>query len=144
MKNNWFITSFISGILAGIIGYIYIPIFKFAMGITVVVTVIMLLYNPKRWMRRLSIILLTAWLFQIDKVIEIVSDVFNMKLQFTGNRWSKTESVILLILFGISFILDWLERNEKINLKLFSSNKNIVKDITGNNVTINQNLNEKD
>lgn len=139
IKDNWFFKSLISGVAAGIIGYVYIPTFKVAFGISVLVTVILLFYNPKRWLRRIFILLFTTWCFQWRKTFEIISDIFDIKFEITGNRWSENESLILLSLCGLVLILDFIERKGKIRGTFFKQSKKESKAVYGDDNSINVN-----
>ncbi|MBL4660146.1 MAG: hypothetical protein JKY19_07305 [Alcanivoracaceae bacterium] len=142
MKNTWLKTSISAGIVTGIITFILTSNWKIALIITSAVIFLVVVNNPKKrymrvaWMVISMVFLLNRFAFQF------VGQIFDIAFEIKGNMISDAVSIILLILAALALILDYLERNNKLDGTFFSINKNSVKNTSGTNNHINQHINQ--
>lgn len=139
MKNNWILTSIISGTVGGIIAFLYTNNWKISLVAAIIVLIIVLSYNPqKRYMKAFWVII-SMFLILNKFFFEVIGSFSDTYFKVGSNEIGNSVSICLLILAGFCLILDYLERNGKLEGTFLSIRKNKVGDIKGNNNTIDQN-----
>lgn len=144
MKNSWILTSLISGIAAGILCYVLTRNWPLSILSAVLVGVVVLMNNPKRRYMKAFWAILSMVLILNKFFFAVAGNLLGTQFVAGTDEVGDGVSIALVILAGICLLLDYLERNGKLNSKFFSVQKNRVGDITGNNNSINQtNVGEK-
>ena len=142
MENNWIITSSISSIIGFIITYVLTGDWRISIISAILVFILVILNNPKRRYMRAFYIVLFPLLSNLYFTINSKTENFDIE---AGLKEQDTIAhVVLGLICIICLILDYLERNGKLEGSIFSINKNSNKNISGTNININQKINEKD
>jgi len=136
MKINWIVTSVIAAVIAGLITWLLTDSWKVALVSSVIVFVVVMINNPKtRYMKAFYVVLFPL-LCNIYFTIHSKTENFDIE---AGLRELDIASIIILgIIAGICLLLDYLERNGKLNGTILSVKKNNAGDINGDGNTINQ------
>lgn len=136
MKINWIIISAISGLIGGLITCVLTSNWKISLICSIVVFVLVILSNPtRRYMRAFYIILFPL----LSKIyFNVTTKTENIDLQAGLKELDIAETVVLGLMALTCLVLDWFERNGKLEGTIFSVSKNKVGNINGNNNKIDQ------
>ncbi|MDO5969356.1 hypothetical protein Q4Q35_06020 [Flavivirga aquimarina] len=141
MKGNWILTSTVLGIIGGIITYAIIGDWQISLIIAVVILVLVLLNNPAtRYMRAFYVIsfpLLSNIYFFIN------SKTGNLNIQAGLKELDLITVAVLGVLSMVCLILDYLERNSKLNGNVIKTSRNSIKNVFGSNINITQTIKKK-
>jgi hypothetical protein len=136
MKLNWIFISALLGLIGGGLTYILTGHWQLSMICGVLVVAVTLFHNPiTRYLRAFYLVtfpLLSNVYFTIDSKTE------NFDVKAGLQKLDLTTTIILGGLAITCLILDYLERSNKLELTWFSSKKNKVGNINGNNNHIQQ------
>lgn len=136
MKNNWIITSLLLGIIGGIITYLLTWNWKLSMVISIIIAVIVFLINPKtRYMKAFYVVVFPLL---SNIYFTIASKAENFNIQAGLKELDITTVVVLGLISMACLILDFLERNGKLNGTFLTFKRNKAGNINGDNNTINQ------
>lgn len=142
MKINWIFISLLSGIVGGGITYLLTGDEIISLISAIVILVIVLLHNPvTRYLRAFYTVifpLLSNFYFTLSEKTE------NFDFKAGLKEIDITTTIVLGSIAVICLILDYLERNGKLNGTIFSIKKNIVKNVSGTNISINQKIDTTD
>ena len=138
MKNNWIITSILSGIVGGIFSYLLINNWKLAFISSIIVAIIVLMNNPKRRYMKAFWVVLSMVVILNKYYFEIIGNLSDTHFKIGSNETGDLVSIFLIILAITCLILDFFERNGKLKGTFLSVKKNNVGDIHGDGNTINQ------
>lgn len=136
MKLNWIIKSAISGLIGGIITYALTSNWKISLVSSIVIFVLVILNNPNRRYMRAFYIALFPLLSSV--YFNVTSKTENLDMRIGIKELGVAETIVLGLIAIICLILDWLERNGKLEGTIFAVRKNKVGDINGSNNQINQ------
>ena len=135
MKIPWFITSLIAGIAASIISYLLIKSWQISLLLGLLVFIVVLINNPKKRFFAAAWAILSMFLVLNRYFFEVVGNIEGIDFKIGANEIHPAVSIALLILAGLAFILDILERNNKLDSLLsftffrIKGNATIYKDI---------------
>jgi lysylphosphatidylglycerol synthetase-like protein (DUF2156 family) len=135
MKNSWVFVSIISGLLGGILSYIFTKDWKISLAAGVFTMVIVFLRNPKRRFMRAFYIILFTLIAKIWFLLDVTTTNFDFKIGL--NKLNNTSVIILGCLALLCLILDFISR-ENFKSSLFTIKKNKSGNIEGDSNHINQ------
>ena len=142
MKLNWTITSAISGLIGGLITYGLTQNWKISLIISIVLFIVVIQSNPKRRYMKVFYIALFPLISNI--YFNINSKTENLDIQAGLKELDPITVAFLGSICLVCLLLDYLERSGKWKGNLISTHKNSNKNISGNNISINQTINKKD
>jgi len=143
MKNNWIFTAIVSGIIGGFLTLILTGFWELALISAILITIIILLNNPKRRYMKAFWIVLSVFVSLNKLFFDVSGELFGIDFKFKSNTVGTSISIGLLVLALSCLLLDYLQRNEKLKGTIFEININKIKNVSGSNITIHQNTNKK-
>lgn len=142
MNYKWLITSAIVGFIGALLAYIIGLNVKQSIVIFVIITIIVLINNPnRRYMKAFWIIF--SLIIALNRFsYELVGQIFGIDLNISSGFNSDIISILLILLAGLSLILDyrWRRDNSKDPLKSIT---NRVLIIFGRDINIHQEIDNK-
>lgn len=82
--------------------------------------------------------LLNGYYFSVE------GQMSNIHFSFGNNDAADSVNIVLLILAAFALLLDFLERKDKLTGTFLEIRKNKIGNVSGNNIIINQNINDKE
>ncbi len=140
MKLSWPLTSILIGIIGGLLTFLLTRNWKISLLAGVLISIVMLLNNPKRRYMKAFWAILSLILVLNKFFFEIMGQVSAVHFKVGSDEIGSAATVFLIVLAGIALILDYLERNGKLQGTFLEFNSNKIGNISGNNITINQNI----
>ncbi|QHI35071.1 hypothetical protein IMCC3317_04170 [Kordia antarctica] len=135
MTKNWVFISIGIGIISGIIAYLFVQNWKLSLVVTILVTVISLVFNPKLFYARISLFAFSALIGLNKFSFEFIGKILDIDFKIQNDTANTTTTIVLFIITILCLILFFLERNDKLKGTFldFSSkdNKKASIDITG-------------
>ena len=124
--------------IGGIITWFLTGNWKLSLGSAILVFVIVLMNNPKRRYMKAFWVVLSMILILNKFYFDIAGKISGIDFKVGANKVGNSVTICLIILAVVCLILDYLERNGKLEGTFLSVKKNRVGDINGNGNTINQ------
>lgn len=142
MKNNWILTSVISGILGGVLTFILTCSWRVSLISAVMIAVLIYLMNPQRRYMRAFYIVVFPLISNIYFILSSKTENYDIQ---GGVKELDTITVVILGLISIICLLfDYLERKDNLKGFLIEISKNSTKNVSGENININQKINKND
>lgn len=135
MKNSWVFISIISGLLSGVLSFVFTEKWKISLAAGVLTMVFVFLRNPKRRFMRAFYIILFTLIAKIWFLLDITAPNFNFKIGL--NKINNTSVIVLGSLAFLCLVLDFLSR-EEFKPSFFTIKKNKSGNIDGDGNHINQ------
>jgi len=137
MKNNWIVTSIISGILGGLLTLFLTQDWQISIICSFLIFVIVLVHNPKTRYLKAFYITLLPMLSRTYFNISVETEQLDIKAGLKD--LNDSTNLVLGSIAVLCLILDYLERKGKLGFTIFSIKKNSVGNIDGNRNKLNQN-----
>ncbi|PTX61560.1 hypothetical protein C8N46_104203 [Kordia periserrulae] len=145
MKIHWTLISLCIGICSGVAVQLTFESWKIALPAGILSFLIALYFDPKRrYFRAFSMII--AIIAGLNKFFfEIKGTLFGIDFKVGSGEISWVVTFGLILLAGFCLFLDYFERNGKLKGTFldFTINKNVVKNVKGENIQVHQNINKK-
>lgn len=132
--SNWYVKSFLTGVISGLFSLLLYQSYHFGLFTFVLVTVLMVINNPKRRFMKAFWVVLSIFLALNKFSLWIAGAVFNVNFVFNSSILHWSVSIGLLILAAILLVLDYLERSNR-KFSLFGFINITTNKINGNNNT---------
>jgi hypothetical protein len=115
--NNWYVKSVLTGVVTGLLSMLLFPNYIFGIIVFVLVTIIMILSNPKRRFMKAFWVLLSAFIGLNKFSLLLAGKIFQVNFIFESTALDWTVSIVLLLLAAFLLFLDYFERTgRKFNL----------------------------
>jgi hypothetical protein len=111
--NNWYLKSIVTGLLSGVVSMILFPNLLFGISVFALVTLIMILNNPKRRFMKAFWVVLSVFIGLNKFSLWIAGKIFDVSFIFDTSVLDWTVSIVLLLLAALLLFLDYLERTDK-------------------------------
>ena len=111
--NNWYVKSVLTGVVTGLLSMLHFPNYYFGIVVFVVVTIIMILSNPKRRFMKAFWVLLSAFIGLNKFSLLLAGKIFEVNFIFDSTALDWMVSIVLLLLAAILLFLDYFERTER-------------------------------
>lgn len=111
--NNWYIKSIIAGLIIGLLSLIPFANVKFGILVFVIVTVFLIINNPKRRYMRAFWMVFSAFVTLNKFSLWVAGSIFEIDFRFESSVLDWTVSIFLILLSAILLILDYIERSDK-------------------------------
>ena len=145
MKIHWILISLLIGIISGVTVFFTFKTWEIALVVGILSFLIALYLNPKRRYFR-AFFMVIALIAGLNKFFfELKGTLFGIDFIVGSKETNGNVTTALIVLAGICLLLDYLERNGKLKGTFldFTINKNVVKNVKGENIHIHQNINNK-
>jgi len=110
---NWIKKSILRGIIVGLISFLLFPNYWFSIFVFMIVTIIMILNNPKRRFMRAFWVVFSGFIGLNKFSLWIAGKIFDVNFLFNTSTLDWTVSIVLLLLAAFLLYLDYLERTDK-------------------------------
>lgn len=140
MKNNWVTISILSALISGLTTFLLTMNWKLSILISGLIFLIVLANNPKRrymkafWVVLSMILILNKFFFQV------IGEISEIHFKLGSNKIGSAVTISLIFLAGITLLLDYLERNGKLQGTFLEANKYSIGDVKGNNNSVKINI----
>lgn len=142
MKVNWILIALLSGIVGGGITYGLTSDWTYALIVAVIILVVVIIHNPATRYMKAFYVAIFPLLSNFYFTLSTKTDNFDLKAGL--EEIDATTTAFLGTIAIVCLILDYLQRNGKLKGTFLEINKNVVKNASGTNIHIHQNINKKD
>lgn len=122
MKTSWIITSLIAAIVASLLAYVLTGNWKISVISGAFVAVLVYLNNPKKRYMKAFFIVLFPLLYNFFLMVDSKTEDWDIKFGF--NEVNPLTTALLGLIAIVCLVLDFLERNGKLEKLPFSSKTN--------------------
>lgn len=134
LLKDWCVKSILVGLIIGFLSLLLIPSLYFGIPVFIIVSLLLILNNPKRRFMRVFWIVFSAFITLNKFSLWVAGSVFNFDFYFNSTVIPWIVSITLLLLSALLLVLDYFERNKKpINLLGFININSQIVD--GNNIS---------
>ncbi len=144
MQNKWLKVSLLTGVIGALASYFLIAVWQISLTTGLLIFIFVFINNPKKRFLKVFWVLITMFFMLNHFAFKIIGELFGISFNIESNMIGQGASIALIILAIVALALDFFERQGKLTGTIFESNKNSIKDVSGENIHIYQNINSKE